>query len=275
MSLLGLAMISLVITDEFRRLRDELFRKHPEAEHEAGGLAESVLDATSASADEVWRIVWQRPIYAGRHVKAANNWIARLENELDGAWRQIASTPDAFRIDYIAPTGTERVVGKGVALADSSFDLVGTTVVAWKASKLPSKVINAMVEGGRSVARRAALNSAPFADLAGMDVGDSVDMVMSEFGRGWGHISALHFLTEFGLACKPDIHLVRASKALGLFDAKRDQVSRKDALAIVEQVKALTLSVYGRADGGCLRLVDKVLMDVSKYGIVENPFAQP
>lgn len=263
-------MISSVITDEFCRLRDELFRKHPEAEREAVGLANSVLDPTKASADEVWRVVWQRPIYAGRRVGAAHNWIAKLDEELDGAWREIASRPDAFRIDYIATTG-----GKGKALADSSFDLVGATVVAWKASKLPSKVIYAMVEGGRSVARRAALNSAPFADLADMDVGDSVDMVIREFGRGWGHITALHLLTEFGLACKPDIHLVRASKALGLFDAKRDQVSRKDALAIVEQVKALTLSAYGRADGWCLRLVDKVLMDISDYGIVENPFAQP
>ena len=58
-------------------------------------------------------------------------------------------------------------------------------------------------------------------------------MLKQELGSGWGHVTVLHLMTDLGIAVKPDLHLVRATRAIGLHDCVSDQPTENQALVIV------------------------------------------
>lgn len=64
----------------------------------------------------------------------------------------------------------------------------------------------------------------------------SVPTIQRELGTGWGHITVLHFATDLGLACKPD--LVRTMGHVGMTIDLRDQrvPSLADAISINRRV---------------------------------------
>ncbi|OYU75103.1 MAG: hypothetical protein CFE32_15545 [Alphaproteobacteria bacterium PA3] len=99
--------------------------------------------------------------------------------------------------------------------------------------------------------------------------------IVSDFrlrlGRGWGHITVMHMLTDFGLSVKPDIHLVRAARQLGLVEGLRPVSSpnEPEALAIVTAIVRVVQAVYGNeASFAKLRYTDKMLMEASRKEII-------
>lgn len=91
-----------------------------------------------------------------------------------------------------------------------------------------------------------------------------------ELGAGWGHITVLHFLTDLGLACKPDLHLVRTVRHLGMsLDLRNAKVPNlTDSIIINTRVRELLRLIDGEVRPARLRYLDKVLMDISYYDVI-------
>ena len=83
----------------------------------------------------------------------------------------------------------------------------------------------------------------------------------------------MHMMTDFGLAVKPDLHLVRTVRHLRLVEGLRDVAvpNEREAILIVTAITRLVQAVYGpSADFANLRYADKVLMDASLEGLVSG-----
>lgn len=80
-------------------------------------------------------------------------------------------------------------------------------------------------------------------------------------------------LTDFGLAVKPDLHLVRTMRRLSLLgDIKENKVpDEKDAIKVNNAVVKLAKVIYGEAyKPADLRYLDKVLMEVSRQKLLDG-----
>ena len=81
---------------------------------------------------------------------------------------------------------------------------------------------------------------------------------------GLGEITVLHALTDMGLAVKPDLHLTNTMRHFGL--------NPRDPLEINAHVGDLLCALRrsGRANiPKKIRYVDKVLMEISRQGIID------
>jgi hypothetical protein len=122
-----------------------------------------------------------------------------------------------------------------------------------------------------SVNTAAANSNAPYADLGNKDPAELVSTVQREMGPGWGHTTVLHFLTDLGLACKPDLHLVRTVRHLGMSPdlTDREVPSLSDATMINRRVRSLVEKLYGSFNPARLRYVDKTLMNIFMHGLTQ------
>jgi hypothetical protein len=128
------------------------------------------------------------------------------------------------------------------------------------------------IQGAAGALRtRATEITPPYADLVNAGPNVMVPTVQREMGPGWGHITVLHFLTDLGLACKPDLHLVRTVRHLGLsLDLKDQKVpTLADAITINRRVRLLVETLYGSVSPARLRYIDKTLMDISMLGLIK------
>jgi hypothetical protein len=89
-------------------------------------------------------------------------------------------------------------------------------------------------------------------------------------GAAWGHITVLHFLTDLGLACKPDLHLVRTVRHLELEGGLRPDKnpSLRESIQINRAVRSLVEEVDGSFSPARLRYTDKMLMEISKRRLI-------
>ena len=95
--------------------------------------------------------------------------------------------------------------------------------------------------------------------------------VQREMGPGWGHITVLHFLTDLGLACKPDLHLVRTVRHLGIVPGPHGP---RGAKPIRRDNDKPSCSISGREalrffNPARLRYVDKTLMNIFMHGLIQ------
>ncbi len=235
---------------------------------EADSLGDSVQDVSTATAEQAWALLWDKPIYAFRSAIAARRWVNAISGDMLGAWKRMGDLRGDFEISFVGG------VGKGGWARNEAYAINGKGAIHLSDDhRIPAKTIFAIVGAGRALNRRATSSDCPFSDLTRNSVAENIAILKREFGPGWGHVSVCHFLTDLGLACKPDIHLVRTMKVLGLFDGTTDQVTQSQALKVVAQCYELCKSVYGNTKGRSLRRLDKQLMDISARGIVQNPFA--
>jgi len=80
----------------------------------------------------------------------------------------------------------------------------------------------------------------------------------------------LHFLTDLGLACKPDVHLVRTVRHLAPeLRLKEDKIPNLiESILINRWVRSLVEAAYGSFTPARLRYVDKILMEISRRKII-------
>ena len=92
----------------------------------------------------------------------------------------------------------------------------------------------------------------------------------TECGVGWGPITALHFLTDLGVACKPDVHMVRTVRHMDLFKglSEKGNPNKKETIQINQAVFDLVGEIYGSVEPGNIRYVDKVMMEFSRMGLL-------
>ena len=90
---------------------------------------------------------------------------------------------------------------------------------------------------------------------------------MDEMGVWWGPATTLHLLTDFGLACKPDRHLLRTVEHLNLIEKEYSQsknpCKKEVAIYVNERIYQFITDLYGSFSPNKLRYVDKILMEIS------------
>lgn len=249
----------------FLALHDILSSRHPNAIEEAKMLAASTIDPRFASADAVWDVLWNKPLYANARVPVANRWVEEIRADMKGAWEIMGADPAVFRILHKAP-GVKRECFE--VQGDLAIDLVARHRIALHRLH--------RIQGAAIALRaRASRSQCPFEDLVGQPLRASIAALQGEFGAGWGVVTVLHALTDMGLAVKPDLHLVATMRKLGLSTglSGRKVPDIRDAILINEDVRAL-LRATGQAETPSdLRYADKVLMELSRLGLLPKAAA--
>ena len=254
---------------QFVKFQEQLIDQHPEAHDEATRLADSVVMCQRANADSIWKVLWDKPLYANAKVSVARRWADALEPEMDGAWSTWGADPNVFLIRQIAP-----------GISRSSFAVEGDLAQELVARSSVALHRLYRIQGAAAALRqRADIAAKPFADLiqGGQDLNDQIRGLQREFGPGWGPITVLHFLTDLGLAVKPDLHLVRTMTTLGLSKgiSPNKVPSLKEAVQLNYHVWKLILDIgHQSVTARNLRYTDKILMDISRLGLLDGKFIQ-
>lgn len=154
----------------------------------------------------IWEYAWNKPLYANTKVEIGKSWVEKLKPHMRGAWHHWGGEGDSVCITKVGK-GIRTEAFKAVSpLAQQIRDETGIAMYRLFAIQGAAEALRA----------RAARSRTPYADLVNVDPGVMVPAVQREMGPGWGLITALHFLTDLGLACKPDLNLVRTVRHLGL-----------------------------------------------------------
>ena len=251
----------------FQKLERQLIESHPESYKIAKKLAESIVDSRTADAETIWSVIWDKPLYANTRDCTAKSWIEKItpyvENDL---WKQWGlSEKNGIFIEKIE---------KGTS--NDSFSLI--TPLAKEVRQETNISLNRLFiiqNAAIFLRKRSELNQeTPFSDLSGeQDFNELLISLEKEFGAGWGYITTCHFLTDLGLACKPDLHLTRSVRYLGLLsdgETKGKKVpERKEIVLINQRVKDLVKEIYGDFTPEKLRYVDSILMKISQKGLLQ------
>ncbi|MDE2410293.1 MAG: hypothetical protein KGM18_00815 [Sphingomonadales bacterium] len=239
-------------------------------------LRETVSDVRQAGIEECWTQIWNKPLYANTTVAAGENYERKLAPFMAGTWRFLGISADKFLISY-----------DGGGSKAENFSETGSLVREIRAvSGVAAKRLLA-IQGGATFLRAMAASNGESAPLAALSKGrldaiaDNLHLLIpqlrQQLGRGWGHVTILHMLTDFGLAVKPDLQLARTVRHLGLVDGLREVnvPSQRESIAIVVAVLKLVQAVYGpSASSRDLRYADKLLMEVSRQGLIPHVRSQ-
>lgn len=253
---------------QFRAWEAELARRGALAE--AQRLSEEMSNALIADVEECWRQIWNKPLYANTKVAIGERYEEKLSSIMPGAWRFIGLDRERFLITH---------QGKGSSA--ENFAESGSIIQQIRnVSGVAAKRLFAIQGGAAFLRELVAENgeSAPLSPYAADDLDkmlEKLQNIISDFrprlGRGWGHITVMHMLTDFGLSVKPDIHLVKTVRRLGIVEGLRDATlpNEREAIAIVTAIAHLVQAVYGdEASFAKLRYTDKMLMDASREGLL-------
>lgn len=249
--------------DHFLALHERLAILHPDAILEAKALAATTVDPKTATPDEIWRVLWDKPLYANARVDVAKRWVANINDDMNGAWRILGADPAVFTIRQTRP-GIQR----------DCFEVQGEAAKDFVTRQSVALHRLYRIQGAAKALRARALRHAhPLANIVGRPLSEVIPILQAEFGPGWGAITVLHALTDMGLAVKPDLHLVNTMRVLGLCKGMSDRKvpDFRDAIRINDAVRQL-LAAIGQTDSPSnLRYIDKVLMDVSHRNVLSKP----
>lgn len=233
---------------------------------DAERLRDSVVDPRTADAESCWAVMWNKPLYANMYVEVAERHENALAPVMSGAWRFLGIDTAEYVITHLQGSNSSKnftVEGKiaNRIRTDHKIALHRLLAIQGAARLLRERV----KEFGEQ---------APFGDANAMPLRTLVPLLRAVLGRGWGHITVMHMLTDMGLSVKPDIHLVRAVHRLGLLtDIKENGIpSEKAAIGISDAVAKLADQfVGGKATPADLRYLDKVLMESSRQKLLDTP----
>ena len=247
----------------FRKLEEGLAARHPSMILEAENLAATVTDPERANPDECWSLIWDKPLYANARVTNVAAKTRLLLPLLSEAWSKIGQSRSDFLVER---------TGKGSSV--SSFVVSGQLATKLRLDfRIAPHRLFGIQGGALALNQRVKKVDAnfPYANLITMMPKTRIELIIKEMGPFWGHITSLHFLTDLGLACKPDIHLVRSAHYLGLIaDNKiRGVPSLSASIEINEKVADLSRQLYGTNAPKNIRYLDKVLMEISRQGIIK------
>lgn len=235
------------------------------ATNEAKCLSERTVDPATATAEMIWPVLWDKPFFTNRGDSFAKKWKKDIRTatngtkaEIDCAW-QTWGDPAVLNIRHVT---------KGKGRSDECFEVDGAEAHCLKIRdpKVPPLcrlyAIQGAAEGLRSLTEG---HRHPFKDFPNRSLSEVVKKLKCEFGWGWGDATILHALTDMGLAVKPDRHLKNTMRELGL-ECEDPIKINEDACRLREQINSSELV----ASHVSLRYIDKVLMDISRVGIISQ-----
>lgn len=220
-------------------------------------LATFPVDPRSATAGQAWRVIWDKPLFANTMVATGWRWINELSPLMDDAWMVWGADPAQFKI---IRTGRGRDAG--------SFDVTGVQAQRVRAVTRTSVHRLYAIQNAAALLRSmAAQSDNPVARFWTEPLDSLVPDLVRGFGWGWGATTILHMLTDFGVACKPDLHVVRSLRHLGIWSSARDQVNTPEALAVNHAIRKMVL-LTGEMTPARMRRVDIELMSLSRHGVI-------
>lgn len=74
-------------------------------------------------------------------------------------------------------------------------------------------------------------------------------------------------VADFGVACKPDLHVMRSLRHLGIWSSTSDQVTTAKALAVNRAIRKMVLRT-GKMTPARMRRVDIELVSLSRRGVI-------
>lgn len=244
--------------NKFQKYEAILAAKFPAAAAEARLLSDIVIDPIISDTETVWSVLWGKPLFANARVQVAERWCETLRPHMDSAWN-LWGEPEHF---LLTKTGS--------GIQRSSFSASGPAAEKILQTSIALHRVYAIQGAARAIKSRAQVSGYPFQNLAEIDLPEAVGQLRTEFGSGWGPITVLHFLTDLGLAVKPDLHLMRTMRHLSNFAeaGARKVPSLDEAIAVNLAVKKLAIDVGRDTSPASMRYFDKVLMEISRQGIV-------
>lgn len=247
----------------FNILEAGLGRYSPEMMALACSLGDGVKNPAIADPEDCWRLIWDKPLYANTRTTGAEFKIEQMKPLFAGAWQRIGQPGGEFWIEKH---------GKGTRV--TSFSISGTFAEQVRSDfRVAPHRLFAIQGGARALRRRVETvhAQAPYADLVNLPFARRIQTILDEMGPHWGHITALHFMTDMGLACKPDLHLVRTIKYLGLAPSLVDDKvpNLRESVEINDRVAQLCIALYGTLSPSKLRYLDKALMEISRQEVIE------
>lgn len=246
--------------NEFLKLRNQLERNYPEAIREAERLAASIADPSTATAGECWAKIWDKPLYANCRVLVAERRKAILTSYMTDNWHELADLNGQYAIT------------KGKGTSKSAYKLAGDLAQELnEEAGIPRHRLYAIICAARAFTLRSQRN-APFSELANAELKTLVPALRKELGFGWGNVTVLHFLTDMGLAIKPDLHVIRTMTYLGFSLANKNctNANFEELLKINDVAKNIIQLIKGNSDGASLREVDYLMMQISNRGIIPS-----
>ncbi|WP_140884645.1 hypothetical protein [Muricoccus nepalensis] len=251
----------------FRRLEAALRERAPASYDLAQALADNTRDALVSGPASCWEILWDKPVFANARISSAEVRVQAAAPHLRDAWHTIGLPDSSFHVRRVEPGRKRKAFeldGETARLLYSDFGIAAHRMLA--------------IQGAAAALRKRVERSprAPYADLVGADLLTNVETLRKEKGEYWGTITVLHLLTDFGLACKPDIHLVRSFQFLGIAPEIRlrpgEVPNLRKAVAIVEGVRELAVRLHpaGNPTPQDLRRLDGLLLGFSRNGLLEG-----
>lgn len=220
-------------------------------------LAEFPIDPRFATADQAWRAMWDKPLYANTRVATGQRWVHELMPLMENAWTIWGAEPEQFQITR---TGRGRDAG--------SFNVVG--VQAEKVRAITGTSVHrlfAIQNAAKLLRSLSAQSDTPVVRFWTEPLDSLVPDLAHSLGWGWGAITVLHMLTDFGVACKPDLHVMRSLRHLGIWSSSRDQPTTSEALAVNHVIREMAIQT-GELTPARLRRVDIELMSISRHGVI-------
>jgi len=232
----------------------------PEVIHEANSLANGLIDPVLADADLCWSKLWDKPLFANTRVSIAENYVDILRPLVnDSQWYDWGDPKKPY------------LKLEGPANRNDSFIWTPNAPENLTRLRIAKNRLFPIQGAAQALVRRSS-KGAPFADLPSKDISDLISILRTEFGPRWGHTTILHFLTDLGLACKTDIHLVRTMRALKLVSAdfQIQNLTEQQAVAINCVIKVFVRDLYGEVTPRNLRYVDKLMMEFSRQHLLKD-----
>jgi len=220
-------------------------------------LATLPIDPRSATAAQAWRVIWDKPLFANTKVATGWRWINELMPFMDEAWMVWGADAAQFKI---IRTGRGRDAG--------SFEVMGLEAQRVRgATRTSVHRLYAIQNAATLLRRMTAQSETPVARFWTEPLDSLVPHLVRDFGWGWGATTALHMLADFGVACKPDLHVMRSLRHLGIWSSTRDQVITPEALAVNRAIRKMVL-LTGEMTPTRMRRVDIELMSLSRHGVI-------
>lgn len=241
--------------DRYLDLRERLPRLAVDEVDEV--LATLPVDPRTATAGLAWRVIWDKPLFANTRVAIGRRWINELTPLMDNAWTVWGADPAQFQI-----------IRTGRGRDAASFEVSGTQARQVRAATKTSVHRLYAIQNAATLLRGlAARSDTPVAGFWTEPLDTLVPDLMRTLGWGWGAITVLHMLTDFGVAGKPDIHVMRSLRHLGIWPDPKDQITTEEALAINRAIRKMVL-MTGEMTPTRMRRVDIELMSLSRHRVI-------
>lgn len=220
-------------------------------------LATLPIDPRIATANQAWRVIWDKPLFANTKVATGGRWINELMPFMEDAWNVWGADPQQF---LITRTGRGRDAG--------SFDVAGSEALRIRAATRTSAHRLYAIQNAATLLRGlAAQSDTPVMRFWTEPLDTLVPDLAHNLGWGWGAITVLHMLTDFGVAAKPDIHVMRTLRHLRIWSTSRDQPTLEEAQAVNHVIRKMVLQT-GEMTPARMRRVDIELMSLSRHGVI-------